>query len=66
MAHRHRRYGVAMVYLKLRPGGERVNHKRVERLYAEACLQVKRRKDKKIPIADRQSLGRPRLPIRSG
>ena len=31
-----------------------VNHKRVERLYAEARLQVRRRKRKKIPIADRQ------------
>lgn len=37
-----------------------VNHKRVERLYSEARLQVKRRKRKKIPIADRQPLGRPR------
>jgi len=37
-----------------------VNHKRVERLYAEARLQVRRRKRKKIPIADRQPLGRPR------
>lgn len=32
----------------------------MERLYAEARLQVKRRKRKKIPIADRQPLGRPR------
>ncbi len=37
-----------------------VNHKRVERLYAEARLQVRRRKRKKIPIADRQPLDRPR------
>lgn len=60
LAHRHRRYGAAMIYLKLRQTGEVVNHKRVERLYAEARLQVKRRKRKKIPIADRQPLGRPR------
>jgi len=60
LAHRHRRYGAAMIYLKLRQAGEVVNHKRVERLYAEARLQVKRRERKKIPIADRQPLGRPR------
>ena len=60
LAHRHRRYGAAMIYLKLRQAGELVNHTRVERLYAEARLQVKGRKRKKIPIADRQPLGRPR------
>jgi hypothetical protein len=30
-----------MIYLKLRQEGLRVNHKRVERLYAEAGLQVR-------------------------
>ena len=34
LVHRHRRYGAAMIYLKLRQAGEVVNHKRVERLYA--------------------------------
>ena len=43
-AHRHRRYGSAMVYLKLRQAGEIVNHKRVERLYREARLQSKHRR----------------------
>ena len=33
LAHRHRRYGAGMIYLKLRQAGTRVNHKRVERLY---------------------------------
>jgi len=47
-----------MIYLKLRQAGERVNHKRVERLYADAKLQVRRRKRKKVPVADRQPLGR--------
>ena len=41
LAHRHRRYGAGMIYLKLRQGGARVNHKRVERLYTEAGLQVR-------------------------
>lgn len=59
LAHRHRRYGSGMIYLKLRQGGLLVNHKRVERLYAEAQLQVKRRKRKKVPAAERQPLVRP-------
>jgi hypothetical protein len=59
LAHRHRRYGAGMIYLKLRQAGERVNHKRVDRLYAEAGLQVRRRKRKKIPVADRHPLERP-------
>ena len=62
LAHRHRRYGAGMIYLKLRQSGMIVNHKRVDRLYAEAELQVKRRKRKKVPMADRQPLGRPRNP----
>ena len=59
LAQRHRRYGSGMIYLKLRQAGLTVNHKRVERLYAEAKLQVRRRKRKKIPVSDRQPLGRP-------
>lgn len=38
LAQRHRRYGAGMIYLKLRQAGEIVNHKRVDRLYAEAGL----------------------------
>jgi putative transposase len=59
LAQRHRRYGAGMIYLKLRQEGLMVNHKRVDRLYAEAALQVKRRKRKKIPIGERQPLCRP-------
>ena len=59
LAQRHRRYGAGMIYLKLRQAGEIVNHKRVERLYAEEKLQIKRRKRKKVPFADRQPLERP-------
>jgi len=62
LAHRHRRYGAGMIYLKLRQAGERVNHKRVDRLYAEARLQVRRRRRKKVPLADRQPLVRPQAP----
>ncbi len=59
LAHRHRRYGAGMIYLKLRQAGQVVNHKRVDRLYAEARLQVRRRRRKKVPVADRQPLVRP-------
>ena len=62
LAHRHRRYGAGMIYLKLRQEGRRVNHKRVDRLYAEARLQVRRRRRKKVPLADRQPLARPQAP----
>lgn len=59
MAQRHRRYGAPMIYLKLRQTGQRINHKRVERLYALERLQVRRRRRKKITPADRQPLIRP-------
>jgi putative transposase len=59
LAHRHRRYGVGMIHLKLRQAGEKANYKRVERLYREAHLQVRRRKRKKVPVGDRQPLERP-------
>ena len=59
LAHRHRRYGVGMIHLKLRQAGLVVNHKRVERLYQEARLQVRRRKRKKVPVSERQLLLRP-------
>ena len=59
LAQRHRRYGSGMIYLKLRQAGEQVNHKRVERLYQLAKLQVRRRRRKKIQPGDRQPLLRP-------
>ncbi len=59
LAHRHHRYGSGMIYLKLRQSGEIVNHKRVERLYAEEKLQIKRRRRKKVPMSARQPLLRP-------
>ena len=66
LAHRHRRSGAGMIYLKLRPAGERMNHKRVERRYTEAGLQVRRRRRKKIPVADRQPLIRVTEPTQRG
>jgi putative transposase len=62
LAQRHKRYGVGMIHLKLRQEGERVNYKRVERLYQEEKLQVRRRKRKKVPMGERQPLFRPTAP----
>lgn len=62
LAQRYRRYGAGMIYLKLRQAGDVVNHKRVERLYTEARLQIRRRRRKKVPVADRQPLIRPTRP----
>jgi len=59
LAQRHTRYGVGMIHLKLRQAGQQVNYKRVERLYQEAKLQVRRRKRKKVPVGERQPLLRP-------
>ena len=59
LAQRHKRYGVGMIHLKLRQAGHMVNYKRVERLYQDARLQVRRRKRKKVPIGERQPLSRP-------
>lgn len=60
LAQRHKRYGVGMIHLKLRQTGLLVNYKRVERLYQEAKLQVRWRKRKKVPVAERQPLARPK------
>jgi putative transposase len=59
LAYRYRRYGVGMIYLKVRQQGYEVNHKRVERIYAEAQLQIRRRTRKKRPVGARQPLVRP-------
>jgi transposase InsO family protein len=59
LAQRHTRYGVGMIHLKLRQEGRLVNYKRVERLYREERLQVRRRKRKKVPVGERQPLLRP-------
>ena len=59
LAQRHRRDGAGMISLKLRQAGHVINHTRVDRLYTEARLQLKRRRRKTIPRADRQPLVRP-------
>ena len=59
LAQRHRRYGVGMIHLKLRQAGQLINYKRVERLYGLEKLHIRRRRRKKILVADRQPLIRP-------
>ena len=59
LAQRHKRYGVGMIHLKLRQSGLPVNYKRVERLYQDEKLQVRRRKRKKVLVGERQPLLRP-------
>ena len=59
LAARHPRYGAGMMYLKVRQQGHMVNHKRVDRLYTEAQLQLRRRTRKKVPVGARQPLERP-------
>ena len=59
LAQRHKRYGVGMIDRKLRQAGLPVNYKRVERLYQDAKLQVRRRKRKKVLVGERQPLLRP-------
>lgn len=48
-----------MSYLTLRQKERLVNYKRVERLYCEQQLKVRRRKRKKVPVGDGQPLLRP-------
>jgi transposase InsO family protein len=62
LAHRFRRYGAGMIHLKLRQTGQRVNAKRVHRLYVEERLQIRRRRRKTVPVADRQPLVKPTAP----
>lgn len=48
-----------MITLNLRQSGWAVNHQRVERLYTELGLQVRKRRRKKVPVFERQPLIRP-------
>ena len=59
LAHRYTRYGWRMIHLKLQQAGWQVNHKRVRRLYRLEKLMVRKRKRKKVMIAERQPLIRP-------
>ena len=47
LAEERRRWGCPMLYLVIRREGWRVNHKRVERLYREEGLSLRRRRRRK-------------------
>jgi len=47
LAEERRRWGCPMLYLMLRREGWRANHKRVERLYREEGLSLRRRRRRK-------------------
>ena len=47
LAEERRRWGCPMLYLMLRREGGRANHKRVERLYREEGLSLRRRRRRK-------------------
>jgi putative transposase len=61
LAEAKRRYGCPRLIVLLRREGWQVNHKRVERLYREEGLQVRRRRKKRVAVP-RQALPVPTRP----
>jgi putative transposase len=61
-AHARRRWGVRRILDRLRRAGWRDNHKRVERIYREEKLQVRRRRRKRVAAAARVPLVKPTGP----
>lgn len=59
VAQERKRYGYRRLTWLLRRQGWRDNHKRIERIYREEGLQVRRRGRKRVTRAARQPLGRP-------
>jgi putative transposase len=56
LAHARRRFGYRRIHDLLRREGVQANHKRVYRLYREACLSVRKRRRKKLVMLDRPVL----------
>ena len=56
LAHRYKQWGVLKIYRRLRKQGERVNHKRVRRLYCSSGLNLRRKTRKRLPEAVRKPL----------
>ena len=53
IAETKRRYGCPRIYVRLRREGWRVNHKKVERLYRDEGLSLRRRARKKATAVPR-------------
>jgi len=62
IAETKRRYGCPRIYVRLRREGWKVNHKKVERLYREEGLSLRRRARKKATAVPRVPLPRPTRP----
>jgi putative transposase len=60
-----RRYGYRRIHVLLRREGWSVNHKRTYRLYREQGLMVRKRKRKRIGLAERLALPKPTAPNQS-
>lgn len=60
LAKRRRRWGCPRIVDRLRREGWKDNHKRIERLYREEKLQVRRRNRKRISRGDRERLMEPK------
>ena len=56
LARKHRRYGYRRIAAILRRDGERVNHKRVWRVWREEGLSLPRRRSRKRRIGEKRSL----------
>jgi len=61
-AYARRRWGIRRILDRLRRAGWRDNHKRVERIYREEKLQVRRRRRKRVAAAARAPLAQPTGP----
>jgi len=53
LAHQRRRFGSPRIYLMLRREGLVINHKKVERIYREEGLSLRKRKRKKVAAQTR-------------
>lgn len=62
LATTKRRWGVPRIVYKLHSTGWKDNHKRIERIYQEEGLQVKRRKGRKAHTGEREPLEKPTGP----
>lgn len=64
LAETKRRYGCPRIYVRLRREGWRVNHKKIERIYREEGLSLRRRARKKTTAVPRVALSPPTRPGR--
>ena len=65
LAAMKRRYGYRRIHVLLRREGWSVNHKRTHRLYREQGLMVRKRKRKRIGLAERLVMPAPQAPNQS-